>query len=249
MSTTHLAAVASVVALLAFAAVSARAAEGPGVPAVESTAPVKIVCFGDSITEGMCATDPTTKSYPAVLQVLLDDKYGKGRFHVVNAGISGQDTRQGLKRLDALLASERPDWILMEYGTNDIWTTRNMAPESSRANLTEMLKRMKAARAKVIMATLPPVWHDDAKIAERSQVIKDVATEQGVYLIDLNAILEKGMADAGGRDDEKAWLKFYYYDKNDKEYVHPNDFGYAFLAGEWLKAFEGALEKESAKAK
>lgn len=236
----------AVLAMILAACQTARAADDPAAPAAPAGAPVKVVCFGDSITEGMCATDPKTKSYPAILQSLLNTKRGKGTFNVVNAGISGQDTKQGLKRLDALLAKEKPDWVLIEYGTNDLWTGRKITPADTRANLTEMLKRMKTANAKVLMATLPPVWDEDREVAERNQVIKEVATDEGAYLIDLNASMEKALAESGGRTDKKAWAKLY---TDENGFLHPNDFGYAFLAGEWLKAFDAAMEKQSAKAK
>lgn len=238
--------VCSILATILVAGPAVRAAEDAAAPSVPLNTTIKVVCFGDSITEGMCATDPKTKSYPAVLQTLLDDKHGKGTFNVVNAGISGQDTRQGLKRLDALLAKEKPDWVLMEYGTNDMWTGRKISPADTRANLTEMLQRMKAAHAKVLMATLPPVWGQDREIAERNQVIKEVAANQGAHLIDLNASMEKAIVEAGGRTDRNAWAKL-YFDENG--FLHPNDVGYAFLAGQWLRALDAAVAKESGSVK
>ena len=239
---THLLAFA-VLAMFLAACPASRAAEDAPPP----SAPLKVVCFGDSITEGMCATDPKTKSYPAVLQSLLDAKHGQGRFDVVNAGISGQDTKQGLKRLDVLLENKKPDWVLVEYGTNDMWTGRKITPADTRANLTEMLKRMKAAGAKVIIATLPPCWGQDRELVVLNQVIKEVAADQGAFLIDLNTSMEKAIADAGGRTDKKAWAKLYTDEGGG--FLHPNDFGYAFLAGEWLKALDAAMAKQSAQAK
>lgn len=242
----HLPAFAILATILA-ACQATRAAEDAAAPPAPSSAAVKVVCFGDSITEGVCATDSKTKSYPAVLQSLLDAKRGKGRFDVVNAGISGQDTKQGLKRLDLLLENKKPDWMLVEYGTNDMWTGRKITPADTRANLIEMLKRMKAANAKVLIATLPPCLGQDRELATLNQVIKEVAADQGAYLIDLNASMEKAIAEAGGRTDKKAWAKLYTDEGGG--FLHPNDFGYAFLAGEWLKALDAAMEEQSAQAK
>ena len=63
---------------------------------------VKVVCFGDSITEGYSVDGQLKTTYPGLLQGVLDEIEGKGRFKVVNCGISGQDTRQGLARIQAL---------------------------------------------------------------------------------------------------------------------------------------------------
>lgn len=240
-------------ALLAvlFAVALAAAAELVSAPAVENTAPqavspAKVVCFGASTTYGSASSDRATRSYPALLQGLLDDSRGPGRFKVINEGIPGESTREGLARLDKLLADEKPAWVLIQYGTNDMWDARKMPVSETKANLTEMVKRMKAAGATAILATLPPVWDSDAKIAGRNAVIKEVSAEQGAYLADLNAAFEHALAEAGGRADRKAWEKYYTWEGT---FLHPNDFGYAFLANEWMKALSGAMADESRKAK
>ena len=164
-----------------FPSAAAFAADGADAKAAEPAArPVKIVAFGDSITEGWGATDPARTTYPAVLQRMLDEKYGKGRYEVVNAGISGQDTRKALTRLDALLEKEKPDWMLIGYGTNDLWTGRGIEPAETKANLTEIIRRIKAAGSKAILATLPPASSVDQKVTVRNEIIREVARETGV---------------------------------------------------------------------
>ncbi len=226
-----------VVAAAAAAALGAEAGSAAAGRLAREAMPVKIVCFGDSITFGYKASNPLTASYPAFLQRMLEDKYGMGRFTVVNAGISGEDTRQGLKRLDALLASEKPDWVLVEYGTNDLWTGRKIAPAETKANLLEMIRRMKAAGARVILATLPPVGDEDKEVAERNAVIREAAREADVPVNDLNAAFEKALADAGGKSSPEAWAKYY---APEETWLHPNDYGDEFLAGLWMKALEAA---------
>ena len=51
---------------------------------------ITVACLGASITWGLCSSDPHTRSWPAVLQGLLDDKYGKGTFRVLNYGSCGR---------------------------------------------------------------------------------------------------------------------------------------------------------------
>ena len=73
-----------------------------------------IVAFGDSLTAGFGA-DPG-KSYPDFLQRELDRR--GFRYHVVNAGISGETTTDALARLDAITAM-KPVVVILEFGGND----------------------------------------------------------------------------------------------------------------------------------
>src|SRR5262245_41618435 len=56
----------------------------------------KIVAFGDSLTAGLGL--PASETYPAQLQKMLDDAGHK--YEVVNAGVSGDTTAGGLRRVD-----------------------------------------------------------------------------------------------------------------------------------------------------
>src|SRR5947199_2002019 len=73
-----------------------------------------IVCFGDSLTAGF-GVDPG-KSYPEDLQQELDRRGYHDR--VVNLGVSGDTTQDGLARLPLALA-ENPQIVVLEFGAND----------------------------------------------------------------------------------------------------------------------------------
>ena len=73
-----------------------------------------IVCFGDSLTAGY-GTDPG-ESYPDFLQADLD---GQGyKYRVVNAGVSGNTTKDGINRLDSVIAMKAAI-VIVEFGGND----------------------------------------------------------------------------------------------------------------------------------
>lgn len=112
--------------------------------------PPAIVAFGDSLTAGFGA-EPG-KSYPDYLQRLLD-KNGY-RYHVVNAGVSGDTSSDGVERLRGVLAS-RPAIAVIEFGGND--GLRGMPVTGTRANLEQMIVELQKAGAKVLLAgmTLP----------------------------------------------------------------------------------------------
>ena len=115
-----------------------------------------LVCFGDSLTAGH-GTDPG-QSYPDFLQKDLDDSgYG---FRVVNEGISGNTTKDGLNRIDRVVALH-PALVVVEFGGND--GLRGLRIEDSRANLDAILARLKAAKIPFALAgiSLPPDYGPD----------------------------------------------------------------------------------------
>jgi acyl-CoA thioesterase-1 len=115
-----------------------------------------IVCFGDSLTAGY-GTEPG-KSYPDYLQADLDAK--KYQYRVVNEGISGNTTKDGVQRVDSIVAM-KPAIVIVEFGGND--GLRGFRIEDSRANLDEIVGKLKAGGARIVLAgiTLPPNYGPD----------------------------------------------------------------------------------------
>ena len=115
-----------------------------------------VVCFGDSLTAGYGADDG--QSYPDFLQKDLDhDGY---RYRVVNEGISGNTTKDGVDRLNTVLAL-KPEVVVLEFGGND--GLRGLKVTNTRANLSTMIVALKASGSKVVLAgiTLPPDYGAD----------------------------------------------------------------------------------------
>jgi acyl-CoA thioesterase-1 len=133
--------------------------ESPGpqsqVTALHDTRPL-IVCFGDSLTAGYGAE--LGKSYPDYLQA---DLTASGyHYRVVNEGISGNTTKDGVERIDTILAL-KPAIVVVEFGGND--GLRGLRIEDSRTNLDKIVSTLKASGTKVILAgiTLPPDYGPD----------------------------------------------------------------------------------------
>ena len=125
-----------------------------GTPAAAAN-PQQILVFGDSLAAGFGL--PPEASFPARLEARLA---GLGiRARVVNAGVSGDTTAGGLKRLDWALA-EKPDLVILELGAND--ALRGIDPETVRANLDAMIGKVTASGAKLLLAGMraPPNWGD-----------------------------------------------------------------------------------------
>jgi acyl-CoA thioesterase I len=115
-----------------------------------------LVCFGDSLTAGYGA-DPG-QSYPDYLQADLDAMGYK--YRVVNEGISGNTTKDGVERLKSVVAL-KPAVVVVEFGGND--GLRGLPIEDSRANLDRIVATLKASGARVVLAgiTLPPDYGPD----------------------------------------------------------------------------------------
>ncbi len=115
-----------------------------------------IVALGDSITSGLgVAAD---EAYPARLEVLLRrEGYA---YRVVNAGVSGDTTAGGLRRVDWVLRAE-PEIVIVALGAND--GLRGQSPRATRANLEAIATRLTAAGARVLLAgmRLPPNYGEE----------------------------------------------------------------------------------------
>ena len=110
-----------------------------------------IVCFGDSLTAGF-GLDPG-RSYPDLLQRELDSK--GYRYRVVNMGVSGDTTQDGLARLPMVLA-EYPRIVVLEFGAND--GLRGQPVSVAEQNQARMIEALQKAGPRVVLAgiTLPP---------------------------------------------------------------------------------------------
>jgi acyl-CoA thioesterase I len=132
----------------------------PATPAETQTAkpdtrPV-IVAFGDSLTAGYGAD--AGESYPDYLQKDLD---AQGyRYRVINAGVSGNTTKDGLDRLDSVVEL-KPAVVIVAFGGND--GLRGLPIAATRQNLDTILTRLEHSGAKVVLGgiTLPPNYGPD----------------------------------------------------------------------------------------
>ena len=110
-----------------------------------------IVAFGDSLTAGLGV--PADQTYPARLgERLRREGYD---YKVVNAGVSGDTTAGGLRRVDWALRL-KPEIVILELGVND--ALRGQKLTSVRVNLEQLVTRFQAAGARVLVLgmRLPP---------------------------------------------------------------------------------------------
>ena len=115
-----------------------------------------VVALGDSLTAGLgVAAD---EAFPARLEARL--KSEGFAYRVVNAGVSGDTTAGGLRRVDWVLRA-RPEVVIVALGAND--GLRGQEPKAMRTNLDEIVRLLQAAGARVLLAgmRLPPNYGGD----------------------------------------------------------------------------------------
>jgi acyl-CoA thioesterase I len=115
-----------------------------------------VLDFGDSLTAGYGLMPE--QAFPARLEAWLRGHGVPAR--VINAGVSGDTTADGLARLDWELA-DKPDLVILALGAND--ALRGIDPATVRANLGKMLAKIQAVGARVLILGMlaPPNWGAD----------------------------------------------------------------------------------------
>lgn len=145
-----------------------------------AAADVKTLLFyGDSLTAGYGVE--REEAFPALIQQKLDEA---GRpWRVVNAGLSGETTSGGLRRLDWIL-KQPVDIFVIELGGND--GLRGISPEVSRANLEAMIKRIRAKfpDVRVVLAGMQmPTNMGPEYTRQFAAIYPELAKQYGLTLI------------------------------------------------------------------
>jgi acyl-CoA thioesterase I len=180
--------------------------------------------LGDSLTAGLGID--IGRSFPSLLQQRLDE--GGYPFEVVNAGVSGDTSAGGLRRLDWALAEGNPRVLVLALGGND--GLRGLPPENLQANLAAIIERAQKSGLRVILAGMeaPPNFGDD--YTSRFRAVYPALAKQ--YDVPLIPFLLEGVAGNAAL--------------NQPDGIHPNERGAAVVADLVWKALEPAVLQERA---
>jgi acyl-CoA thioesterase-1 len=116
--------------------------------AAQDAAPLKIVALGSSSTAGAGASNQN-KSYPARLQVELDQVWPSQHVRVVNAGINGHLASDMVARLDKDVLSQKPQLVIWQTGVND--AIRGVPIDAFRKVLAAGIERVHKANIDVLL--------------------------------------------------------------------------------------------------
>jgi acyl-CoA thioesterase-1 len=145
----------------------------------QNLAPKTIIFFGNSLTAGY-GLDPS-QAFPALIQEKIITLGWD--FRVINAGLSGETTAGGLRRIDWVL--QRPiDVFVLELGAND--GLRGLPVEEAQQNLQAIIDRVKQAypQARIVLAgtQVPPNLGKDYTTRFR-EVFSELAEKNDAALI------------------------------------------------------------------
>ena len=153
----------------------------PAPPAKASTpatkAKPKVVALGDSLTAGLGLVE--SQAYPAILQRRIDaEGYG---FEVVNAGVSGDTSAGGVRRLDWALDGD-VKVLILALGAND--GLRGLSVPDMKQNLTTIITRARERNVVVILAGMeaPPNYGQEYATAFR-QAYREIAEREKVLFL------------------------------------------------------------------
>jgi acyl-CoA thioesterase I len=209
---------------LVLASLSAGAAESTTRPPALKT----ILFYGDSLTAGYGLDDPAL-AFPGRIQEKITAAQLPWR--VVNAGLSGETTAGGLRRLDWILR-QSVDAFVLELGAND--GLRGLPPEVARTNLQTILDRVRAKNptVRLVIAGMEMPTSMGTEYADAFRAIYPALAEKNQAL--LIPFLLEGV---GGRPE-----------LNLPDGIHPTAEGHARIAETVWKVIRPLLQATTSEA-
>ena len=145
-----------------------------------------IICFGDSLTEGVGADADAGQDYPSELSRQLG-------FPILNAGHRGDTTAQALERLSDSVLHGNPRLMIVLLGGNDF--LRQLPRSESKKNLAEIVRRIQMQGAMVAIAGIKLGLFTD----EFAAIYEDTAKEFGALYIP--QVMKEILSDAKLKND------------------------------------------------
>lgn len=201
---------------------ASQASDAPQASRTEDERP-KIACLGDSLTAGLGLLE--TQSYPSLLQKKIDAEGFE--YEVVNAGVSGDTSAGGLRRLDWVL-QEDVRVLILSLGAND--GLRGLSVAEMRHNLAQIIEKARDRHVLVILAGMeaPPNYGAEYATSFRG-AYRDLAREYRVPFIPF--LLDKVAGEAS---------------LNQADGIHPNPAGAAIVADTVWSVLQPMLDQLSA---
>ena len=193
--------------------------------------PFEIVCLGDSVT-GVYYHTGGQRAYPEMLELALKSQLPDAEVHVINAGISGHTTKDGLARLETDVLQHRPNLVTISFGLNDL--TR-VSADQFRANLEELIDRCRTPQCQVVLCTPNAVLETPdrpiTRLEEYCDIIRSVGKDKGVLVCDQYGAGQRLM-----RRAPRTWRLTM------SDAIHPNMDGHKRMAEELCRTVTGSTD-------
>jgi acyl-CoA thioesterase-1 len=199
------------VLLLPFLMPTSSFAQDAASPTPTAASPGVVLFLGDSLSAGYGLDNAAAMAFPALVQHKIQERALP--YTVVNAGVSGDTSAGGLRRIDWLL--RRPiSLLVLELGGND--GLRGIAPAETRKNLQGIIDKARAKNPHltVVIAGMRMPANFGADYVNRfAAIFPDLARANGAVLVPF--ILEG----VGGRAEY-----------NQRDQIHPTAEGHRLIA-------------------
>jgi lysophospholipase L1-like esterase len=210
------------------AAADVKAALPRALARLTDGATLKVVCLGDSVT-GLYYHTGGRRAYTDMIAFAVRAALPGAKLDMVNAGISGNSTRDALARLERDVLSQRPHLVTVMFGLNDMVRVPH---DQFHDNLGTIIRKCRAIGAEVLLCTpngvIDTAGRPTSKLIEYCDTIRSVAREEKVPLCDCYAAYS-----ALQTKDAKAWRLLL------SDEIHPNMDGHKLIAEEIGRSITG----------
>ncbi len=203
--------------------------------AMRQDKPLKVIFFGDSITQA--GVNPT--GYITKMTEMLKAKGQSGQYQLHGAGIGGNKVYDLYLRLEDDVLSKKPDVVFIYVGINDVWhkTSHGTGTDADKyvKFYDALIRKMKAQNIRIIVCTPTVIGErndnsnpQDGDLNYYSKLIRDIATKNNVELCDLRKYFGDYLLANNPENKEKGVLT--------TDRVHLTEEGNKFLAERMMEA-------------
>ena len=161
--------------------------------ALKNKKPLKIICYGNSITFGfkVGSAAGVDHPYPIVLEGLLQKEFDHPNLQVINEGHNGWRSDQALANLRTLVIQEKPDWVILMLGINDAYS--GFPPKYYLRYMSQIVDMLQAAQIQVLLMNPTPILTEfNGKVLEYSPLLHKMAQEKNFAFFNLyQSVLDK----------------------------------------------------------
>ena len=201
--------------------------------AFRSDKPLKVVFFGDSITQA--GVSPT--GYITKLGNILDKK----KYELVGKGIGGNKIYDLYLRMEDDVLAQKPDVVVIWVGVNDVWHKASFGtgtdPDKFEKFYQAVINKLKAQNIKVILTTPATIGErtdfsnqQDGDLNYYSAIIRNLASKNNLEVVDLRRAFHEYNVKNNPQNAEKGILT--------TDRVHLNDAGNQFVAEQMAKVLQ-----------